>query len=133
MASRIPWVGLSVGAAVGGITRVGVIALHFPDFFGELYMGGLYVAFVGAVIGGLAGVTGRALRGAMVGAGLSVLFYLLALPFVGLFSFLGTATIPTWWEVLAVGAIPGAIGGWAGQITTKQSTPADAAGTPGPA
>jgi len=133
MASRISWVGLSVGAALGGITRVGAMALHSPGIFADRYRVGLYVALVGAVIGGLAGLTGRALRGAVAGAGLSVLFYLVVLPIVGAFSLLGVATLPAWWEVLAVGAIPGAIGGWAGQIATKQRARADTVGAPGPA
>jgi thiol:disulfide interchange protein len=120
MASRIPWVGVIVGAAVGAITRVAVTALHFPAILRENHMLALYVVFVGAVIGGVAGVTGKALRGAVVGAGLSVLFYLLALPVVGVFSFLGAATLPAWWEMLAAGAIPGAIGGWAAQSAAKR-------------
>ena len=133
MASRIAWVGLCVGAVVGAMARVGVAALHFPDILGTNYSVGLYVAFMGAVIGGLAGVTGRALFGAVVGAGLSFLFYLGVLPFAGLFSYIGGGTNPAFWEMLAVGAIPGAIGGWAGQVATKRRARADAVGTPGPA
>jgi hypothetical protein len=133
MVSRISWVGLSVGAALGGITRVGVTALQFPGIFADLYTMGLCVALVGAVIGGLAGLTGRALRGAVAGAGLSALLHLVMLPIVGLFSFLHVATFPAWWEVLAVGAIPGAIGGWMGQISTKQRAHTGTVGMPGPA
>ena len=121
MASRISWTGLVVGTVVGAIARVGMTALHFPGILGEQYMVGLYAALVGAVVGGLAGVTGRAVRGTVVGAGLSVLFFLLVLPFAGLFSFLGVGTLPAWWQILAVGAIPGAIGGGVGQMVTKRS------------
>jgi hypothetical protein len=120
MASRMSWIGIGVGALVGGLIRVAVTALHFPAIVGEQYSIALLPAVVGIVIGGVAAATGRVLLGAVVGAGLSFLFYLLALPVVGVFSFLGAATLPALWEVLAVGAITGAIGGWAAQIAAKR-------------
>jgi len=120
MASSVSWTGLAVGALVGAAARVGMTALHFPGIFGEQYAVGVYVAVVGAIVGGLAGVTGRVVRGTVVGAALSVLFFLLVLPFAGLFSFLGAGAFPAWWQMLAVGAIPGAIGGGVGQMVTKR-------------
>lgn len=120
MASRISWIGFGVGALVGGIIRVVVAALHFPAIAREPYPVALMPAVVGIVIGGIAGGTGRVLLGAVVGAGLSILFYLGSVPIVGLLTFLGASTLPALWEVLAVGAVPGAIGGAVGQIATKR-------------
>jgi tetrahydromethanopterin S-methyltransferase subunit E len=120
MASRISWFGFAVGALLGGICRVTVMARHFPAIVGEQYPVALLPAVVGIVVGGLAAATGRVLLGAVVGAGLSVLFYLVSLPLVGVAAFLGAATPPALWEVLAVGAIPGAIGGAVGQIARKR-------------
>ena len=120
MASRISWMGFGVGALAGGISRVVVAALHFPDSIGGSYPIALVAAVVGIVTGGIAGGTGRLLLGAVVGAGLSLLFYLGSVPLVGLLAFLGAATLPALWEVLAVGAVPGAIGGAAGQMAMKR-------------
>ena len=120
MASSISWIGFGVGAVIGGITRVVVAALHFPAIRGEQYPAALWPAIIGIVVGGIAGGAGRALLGAVVGAGLSLLFYLGSLPLAGLLAFFGTATLPALWEVLTVGAVPGAIGGAVGQIATKR-------------
>ncbi|HSB78865.1 MAG TPA: hypothetical protein VLM91_08760 [Candidatus Methylomirabilis sp.] len=120
MASRISWIGFSVGALVGGIIRAAVAVLHFPSAAGEQYSIVLLPAVVGIVIGGIAGGTGRILLGAVVGAGLSILFYLGSVPLVGLLTFFGAATLPSLWEVLAVGAVPGAIGGAVGQFVSKR-------------
>lgn len=120
MASRISWIGFGVGALVGGISRVTVLALHFPDSLGGSYPLALAAGSVGIVIGGIAGGTGRTLLGAVVGAGLSLLFYLSSLMLVGFLAFLGGISLPTFWEVLVVGAIPGAIGGAVGQIVAKR-------------
>ena len=120
MASRISWIGIGVGALVGGIIRVAVMALHFPAIVGEQYAIALLPAAVGIVIGGAAAATGRVLLGAVVGAGLSFLFYLGSLLLAGVAAFLGLGTLPALWEVLAVGAITGAIGGAVGQLATKQ-------------
>ena len=120
MASRMSWIGIGVGALVGGLIRVAVTALHFPAMVGEQYVIALLPAVVGIVIGGAAAATGRVLLGAVVGAGLSFLFYLGSLLLAGVAAFLGAGTLPALWEVLAVGALTGAIGGWAGQISAKR-------------
>ncbi len=120
MATRVSWFGLGVGALAGGIIRVAVMALHFPAIVGEQYAVALLPAVVGIVVGGLAAATGRVLLGTVVGAGLSFLFYLASLPLVGAAAFLGAGTLPALWEVLAVGAITGAIGGAVGQIATRR-------------
>ena len=130
MPSRISWTGLVVGAFVGGISRVTVLALHYPDSLGGSYPLALVAGTVGLVVGGIAGGTGRALLGAVVGAGLSLLFYLSSLVFVGLLAFLGGMSLPALWEVAAVGAIPGAIGGAVGQIVAKRTGGASAVGNP---
>jgi len=125
MASRVSWIGFGVGAVIGGIVRVAVAAVHFPGIMGEQYPAALFPAVIGIVVGGIAGGTGRALLGAVVGAGLSILFYLGNLPLSGLLALSGTATLPALWEVLTVGAAPGAIGGAVGQLSAKRkgSTP----------
>jgi len=120
MASRISWIGFGVGALVGGIIRVVVAALHFPDIAEKQYPVAILPAAIGIVVGGIAGGTGRALLGAVVGAGLSILFYLGNLPLSGLLALSGTATLPALWEVLTVGAAPGAIGGAVGQLSAKR-------------
>ena len=120
MASSISWIGVGVGALIGGIIRVAVMALHFPAIVGEHYAVALMPAVVGIVTGGVAAATGRVLLGAVVGAGLSFLFYLGSLLLVGVAVLLGAGTLPAVWEVLAVGAISGAIGGAVGRIATKQ-------------
>ncbi len=128
MAAKISWLGVGVGALVGGIGRVTLVALHLSDSVTAHIPFALVAAGVGIVIGGVAGGTGRVLLGAVVGAGLSILFYLFSLPFVGLLAFLGTSTPLALWELLAVGAIPGAIGGAVGEIATKRKGPAAGVG-----
>ena len=123
MASSISWIGVGVGALIGGIIRVAVMALHFPAIVGEQYAVALMPAVVGIVTGGVAAATGRVLLGAVVGAGLSFLFYLGSLVLVGVAVLLGAGTLPAVWEVLAVGAISGAIGGAVGRIATKRKGP----------
>ncbi|HWT82879.1 MAG TPA: hypothetical protein VN648_29200 [Candidatus Methylomirabilis sp.] len=39
MASRISWIGFSVGGLLGGVIRVVVVALNFPVIGGEIEMG----------------------------------------------------------------------------------------------
>ncbi len=126
MASSISWIGVGVGALVGGIIRVAVMALHFPAIVGEQYLIALLPAVLGIITGGVAAATGRVLLGAAVGAGLSFLFYLGSLVLVGVAVLLGAGTLPALWEVLAVGAISGAIGGAVGQIGTKRREPTPA-------
>jgi hypothetical protein len=120
MASRISWIGIGVGALVGGILRVAMAALHFPAIVGEHYMIALLPAILGIITGGVAAATGRVLLGAGVGAGLSFVFSLATLPLVGMSASLGAGTSPAAWEVLAVGAISGAIGGAVAQAATKR-------------
>ena len=120
MAARISWSGVAVGAVVGGILRVAVAALHFAAMLGEHSWYALLPAGVGLLIGGAAAATGRALLGAVVGAGLSFVFFLVALPVGGVAASLGAGTLPAVWEVLAVGAISGALGGAVGQVATRR-------------
>ncbi len=126
MASRTSWIGLGVGALVGGIINLALMALHFPALVGEHYLIALLPAVVGIVIGGVAAASGRVLRGAVVGAGISLLCYIGSLPLVGMGAFLGAGTPPAVWEVLVVGAIAGALGGAAGQIGTTRKGPTPA-------
>ena len=120
MASRISWLGLGVGALTGGIIRVAVAAVHFPGILQEPYPMVLVPALLGIITGGVAAATGRILRGAVVGGGLSFLFYLVSLPLVGVMAFLGAATPFALWETLLVGVAPGAIGGAVAQLAATR-------------
>jgi len=120
MASKISWIGIGVGAVVGGLIRVAVTAVHFPGILGEQYLLALLPAVVGIVIGGAAAATGSILPGTLVGAGLSFVFYLASLLLAGVAAFLGLGMLPAVWEVLAVGGISGAIGGAVGQLAAKR-------------
>ena len=121
MASRVSWIGIGVGALIGGVIRVAVTALHFPAILGGQFAVALLPAIVGIVIGGTAAATGRLLLGAAVGAGLSFVFCVGSLPLAGMAAYLGAGTLPAVWEMLTVGAISGAIGGAVGQIATERS------------
>ncbi len=113
--SSISWAGVCVGGLLGAILRVGVAALHFPETVGEHYVVGAIAAGVGLVIGAVAAATGRPVLGGFIGASLSLAFYLTSLPVWGFMSFLGSGTLPTWWEALIGGAIPGVVGGAVGR------------------
>ncbi len=120
MGSRRSWTGIGVGALVGGIINVAVMALHFPAIVGEQYSVALLPAAVGIIMGGVAAATGRVLLGAVVGAGISFLAYVGSIPLVAMGVSLGAGTPPAVWEVLAVGAIAGAVGVAAGKFATKR-------------
>ncbi len=120
MRTSVSWIGLGLGALVGGILRVGVMAVHFPAIVGEHYPIALLPASLGMITGGVAAATGRVLLGTVVGAGLSFVFYLATMVLVAMSAFLGAGTPPAVWEVLALGAISGAIGGAVGPIGTKR-------------
>ncbi len=123
MASRVSWIGIGVGAVVGGLIRVAVTALHFPAILGAQYQVALLPAIAGIVIGAAAAATGSVLYGAVVGAALSFGFYLGSLLLAALAAFLGAGTLPAVWEMLAVGAVSGAIGGAVGRITMHRAGP----------
>ena len=80
------------------------------------------------IVGALAGLTGRPVLGAVVGAVLSALAYLGTLPIVAMFHVLGVLTTPSIWEVVAVGALSGALGGAARRMATRH----ESNGTPRP-
>jgi hypothetical protein len=130
MTARAVCLGLGVGAGVGAITRVAATAVHFPEIFGQPYMA-LWVGIIGAVIGGVAAVTGRILWAALVGGALSALVFGGVLSLGALFAYLGVSgpgepvALPPLWEVVIIGAIPGAIGAWAEQVAAKRSKVGD--------
>ncbi len=121
MTSRFSWLGFSVGALVGAVLRVAVAAMHFPAIVHDPYPIAIVPALVGFITGGVAAATGRLVVGAVVGAAVSFVFYLVALPLVGLLSFVGSATPLALWETLLVGLIPGGMGGWLAERKNQKS------------
>jgi hypothetical protein len=117
---------MGVGAAVGAITRVAATGMHFPGIVGQPYMA-MWVAAIGALIGGVAAATGRVVWGAVVGGVLSGMIFGGVLSLAALFAYLGVSgpgepvPLPPLWEVVVIGAIPGAIGAWVGQTVARRA------------
>ena len=112
--------GALTGAVLGAIGRAVVAGVHLREINQGTAAGLLSAAVIGVIIGALAGLTGRPLLGAVVGAVLSALAYLGMYPVVLLFHALGTLTTPSIWEVVAVGALSGGLGGAARQMATRR-------------
>lgn len=130
MGTRVRWAGLFVGAIAGAALRAGALALHVQGGLERSGTLGLYTALVGLVVGAVAGAVGRPLLGAAVGTALSLVFALMVVvPFAHLASILG-ATMPSWWEILVVGAVPGALGGLAERLAERRRRSAAAEAVP---
>ena len=107
--------GAVTGAALGAGGRAAIVFAHV-DFSGkDAVLAAAFAAAIGATIGGVAGLTGRPLAGIAIGAGLTLVLYAVTLPVVTLFRVLGVTTTPSVLEVLAVGAVSGAVGGFVGR------------------
>jgi len=115
-------VGASVGALIGAISRVAVAAYHLTPATQDRGLVVLIAAVMGIITGALAGAVGKPVLGATVGAGLSVLAYLVNLPIVAFLHFLGALTTPTLLEVVAAGALAGGIGGAAAQMAARRQS-----------
>ncbi|MGH6689804.1 MAG: hypothetical protein ACREF4_03870 [Gammaproteobacteria bacterium] len=110
------------GAVLGAIGRAVVAGVHLRALNEGTALGLLGAVVIGVVIGGLAGLTARPLLGAVVGGVLSALAHLATLPIVALFHVLGVLTTPSIWEVVAVGALSGALGGVARRMATRHES-----------
>jgi len=110
--------GTLTGALVGAVGRLLVGALHVYEISQSTIPGLLAVAVLGLAIGGLAGLTGRPMLGAIVGVALSAIAYIVGYPIRALFQALGALTSASLLEVLAVGALAGALGGVAARMAS---------------
>jgi hypothetical protein len=113
--------GALTGAVVGAVGRVVVAGLHVYEISQTTIPGLLVVGVLGLTIGGLAGLTGRPLSGAIVGIVLSAIVYAATAPIALLFHALGAITPPSPVQVLAVGALAGALGGAAGRLASQKA------------
>lgn len=121
-AMKVSGVGAIVGAVVGVVARGAVVVLNLhPDQ--SFAMIALPSAAIGALVGGIAGATGRPIRGALVGAFLSGVvfeaFMLTCASLIGQFSPEGAGdflnvTLKYGLEMAVAGAIGGGIGGQVG-------------------
>lgn len=112
--------GVAVGAAVGGIGRGLVVALHLSELNGATFSLVLVGAVIGAGIGSLAGLVGRVGLGAIVGAALALVVFAITLPIVSLFNLVGVGSTPSIVATVAVGAVAGLAGGAAAARTTRR-------------
>lgn len=112
-------VGALTGAMAGAVGRLVIAALHVYEIGQTTIPGMLAVAVLGLTIGGLAGLTGRPILGAIVGATLSAIAYIATYPITMLFVALGALRSPSLAEVLAVGAMAGALGGIAARLAWR--------------
>jgi hypothetical protein len=109
------------GAVLGGLGRTLLTMAHLQATGNTGPI--LFVAAAGGIIiGGLAGMSGRLVPGAIIGAVLSALVYFGAYPIVLLFHALGALLPASWPEVVAVGALAGGLGGGAGQIVARRGS-----------
>ena len=124
-ASRLSLVGACVGASVGGVGRAALAAYHLTDArrLGALV---LIAAGIGILIGAVAGLSGKPVPGAVIGAVLSLVVYLGNLQVIGLLALLGAGSVPSLLEALALGALAGGIGGAAGQRAATRRLPGQA-------
>ncbi len=111
MRLRASAVGALVGAALGGISRGALAVLHAHELTQTTFLAVLTVAVIGIVVGGLSGMIGRPLLGALVGAALSALVYFATLPVALFMQAIQIGSTASLAEVLAVGALVGAIAG----------------------
>ena len=102
--------GAVIGALVGGVGRAVVAMVHLTELNTVTVPVVLGATLIGGGIGAIAGLVRRASIAAAVGAGLSVLVFLLTLPVVSLFALLGVGTRPTVVAMVAIGALSGLAG-----------------------
>jgi hypothetical protein len=121
MTARESVAGALVGALLGFVGRAAVAGFHVHEISRAIIPGVLAVGVLGLVIGGLAGLTGRPLVGAILGAVLSAIAYAGTFPIALLFHALGALTPASLLEVLAVGALAGGLGGAAGHSLSRRT------------
>ena len=112
--------GVLVGAAVGGIGRALVAALSLAELNSATLPVVLIGAGIGASIGAMAGLVGRIALGAMVGAGLTLVVFMVTLPAAVLVALMGGGTMPSVVATVAIGALSGLAAGAAARVTTPR-------------
>jgi hypothetical protein len=100
---------------LGAAGRAAVTLGHLHLAGNDAVLATAIAAAFGAAIGAAAGATGRPLVGTAVGAGLASLVYVVTWPVAELLQLIGAETIPPVLEVLAMGAVSGGLGGFAGR------------------
>ena len=102
--------GVVVGAAVGGLGRAVVVLWHLTELSVAALPIVLLAVLVAAAIGAVAGSVRHPGLAALLGAGLTIVVFLLTLPVAFLIELLGAATAPTGVATVAVGALSGLAG-----------------------
>ena len=121
MPFRVSRAGALTGAVLGGLGRGLLAAAHLQitrDTVPVLFI----AAAIGIVIGVAAGISGRPLAGAFIGAALTALVHVGVYPIVLLFGALGALLPPPWLEVVAVGALVGGLAGASGQVAARRAS-----------
>ena len=103
--------GCLAGVAIGGAGRAAVVTVHLDAISAATVPALVWAAVVGAMIGGLAGLSGAPRIGAALGAVLSALAYIVMVPLALLVAVIGVATAPSLLEMMVVGAVAGFAGG----------------------
>jgi hypothetical protein len=119
---RLSGTGAAAGAVAGAAIRGGLVLFHLREVSEPTALLVLTAAIVGALIGAVAGLTGRPVLGAVIGAVASGVVFLATLPVAALLSVLGAGTIARLAEVVAGGAVAGLLGGAAGQRAARRGT-----------
>jgi hypothetical protein len=106
--------GAVTGAVLGGAGRAALAFFHLSVGGKDALLAAATAGVMGALIGAVAGLTRRPLVGVLVGAGLTLLLYVITLPVLALFRLMGASTTPSVVGVLVVGAVSGGIGALVG-------------------
>lgn len=126
---RFSGVGAAVGAVVGAAARGTIVLWHLGDAATQIPALLIPSATIGLLVGGIAGATGKPLRGAVVGAILSgLVFEVFMLPCVSIIGLLFSQSDSTeFWrgslsyalEMALAGAVAGGVGGGIGLIHSR--------------
>ena len=120
MQLRPSLLGALVGAVLGGIGRGALAAFYLRELNRDTTLVVLVVAAIGVVVGALSGLTGRPVWGGVVGAALTAVVYLATLPAALFMQAIQVGRAPTLVEVLAVGALVGALAGAAEHVARRR-------------
>ena len=120
MQLRPSLLGAVVGAVLGGIGRGALAAFYLHELNRDTTLVVLVAAAIGIVVGALAGMTGRPVWGAVVGAALSAAVYLTTLPVALFMQGIQVGRPASLVEVLVVGALVGALAGAAGHVARRR-------------
>ena len=120
MQLRPSLLGAVVGAVLGGIGRGALAAFYLRELNRDTTLVVLVAAAIGIVVGALAGMTGRPVWGAVVGAALSAVVYLTTLPAALFMQGIQVGRPASLVEVLVVGALVGALAGAAEHVARRR-------------